>query len=36
MWVIELPLSKYNFKSPLEFFDTGGRFEVGKGKLNKE
>ena len=33
--LIELPLNKHNFKSPLEFFDAGGRFEVGKGKLNK-
>ncbi len=34
--IIELPLNKHNFKSPLEFFDDGVRFEVGKGKLNKE
>ena len=34
--IIEPPLNKHNFKSPLEFFDAGGRFEVGKGKLNKD
>lgn len=35
-FLIELPLNTHNFKSPLEFFDAGGRSKVGKGKLNKE
>ena len=53
MWIIDLlstkqnviELSFSNFKSPLEFFDAGGRFEVmlierklnniGKEKVNK-
>ena len=34
--VIELPLNKHNFKSPTSVKELQGRFEVGKGKLNKE
>ncbi len=34
--IIELPLNKHNFKSPASVKESQGRFEVGKGKLNKE
>jgi len=34
--VIELPLNKHNFKPPAGVKEFQGRFEVGKGKLNKE
>ena len=34
-FVIELPLNKHNFKSPTNVEELQGRFEVGKGKLNK-
>ena len=33
---IELPLNKHNFKSPTSVKELQGRFEVGKGKLNKD
>ncbi len=33
--VIELPLNKHNFKSSISVEELQGRFEVGKGKLNK-
>ncbi|MBI3617883.1 MAG: ABC transporter permease, partial [Candidatus Omnitrophica bacterium] len=34
--IIELPLNKHNSKSPASIKELQGRFEVGKGKLNKD
>ena len=34
--LIELPLNNQNFKSPISDKEFQGRFEVGKGKLNKK